>query len=127
MNEKKKEIIDNYIDAYNSFDIDRMVRDMSDDIFFQNISNGEVRLGANSMIELRSQALMSRDIFSERTQTITSISESGDEIEVEIDFRAIWAIDMPPMKVRKGDVSSMKAKSIFVIENEKIIRLTDMS
>lgn len=44
-----QKIIENYIDAYNSFDIDRMLSDMHKDIKFENISNGEVNLTTNGL------------------------------------------------------------------------------
>lgn len=45
--------IENYIDAYNSFDIDRMFLDMHDDIKFENISNGEINLATDGIVELK--------------------------------------------------------------------------
>ena len=61
-----QKIIENYIDAYNSFDIDRMLLDMHDDIKFENTSNGEINLTTNGIAELRNQAELARHLFREK-------------------------------------------------------------
>ena len=64
-------IIENYIDAYNSFDIDRVLSDIHDDIKFENIPNGEINLTTNGIEEFRSQAEQAKQLFKERNQQIT--------------------------------------------------------
>jgi hypothetical protein len=59
------------IDTYNSFDIDRMLSDMRDEIKFENISNGEINLTTNGIEELRNQAEQAKQLFKERKQEIT--------------------------------------------------------
>ncbi len=39
MDSIRESIIQNYIDGYNEFDIEKMVRDLDDEIVFQNIQN----------------------------------------------------------------------------------------
>ena len=68
-----QKIIENYIDAYNSFDIDRMLSHIHDDIKFENISNGEINLTTNGIAELRNQAEQAKGLFKERKQKITDI------------------------------------------------------
>ena len=41
MDNMRESIIQNYIDGYNEFDIEKMVRDLDDEIVFQNIQNKE--------------------------------------------------------------------------------------
>jgi hypothetical protein len=60
-----QKIIENYIDAYNSFDVNRMLSDMHDDVKFENISNGEVNLVTNEGMELRNQAKQAKKLFKE--------------------------------------------------------------
>ncbi|USK64374.1 hypothetical protein [Peribacillus frigoritolerans] len=42
ISEKSKKIIENYIMAYNSFDIERMVKLLHKEIMFRNFTNGEM-------------------------------------------------------------------------------------
>ncbi len=125
MNEK--EIIEKYIEAYNNFDVNGMLENMCDNIIFQNISGGEINIETTSKIELITQMIKSRDIFSERTQTINSIEEEAGEYIVDIHFKGTWAVDMPPVGVSAGDISEMNCESRFLIENGQIVRLIDVS
>jgi hypothetical protein len=127
MNERDKKIIENYIDAYNNFDMNRMLENMSDNVIFQNISDGEINLETSSKMELMTQMIRTRDLFSERTQTINSIEEESGEYIVDIHFKGTWAIDMPPAGVEEGDISEMECESRFQIENGQIVRLIDVS
>jgi ketosteroid isomerase-like protein len=121
-----RKIIENYIDAYNSFDIDRMLSDMHDDIKFENISNGEVNLATNGIEELRNQAELARRLFRERKQTITDIKFNADRVEVKIGYSGILAVDFSN-ELKTGDVIELKGSSVFRFKDNKIIELKDIS
>ncbi len=42
MNELQKSIVENYLNSYNDFDIDGMTKDLTDNVVFENVSNGKV-------------------------------------------------------------------------------------
>ena len=44
MHTDQKQIIENYVDAYNSFNVEGMINDLSDDMVFENFSNGKSEL-----------------------------------------------------------------------------------
>jgi hypothetical protein len=121
-----QKIIENYINAYNNFDIDRMLSDMHDKVRFENSSNGEINLATNGIEELRNQAEQAKQLFNERTQTITDIKFSADQVEVQIDYRGILAVDFPSGP-KIGDVIELKGSSIFRFKDNKIIELKDIS
>lgn len=121
-----RKIIENYIDAYNTFDIDRMLSDMHDDIKFENVSNGEVNLATNGIEELRNQAELARRLFRERKQTITDIKFNADRVEVKIDYSGILAVDFSN-ELKTGDVIELKGSSVFRFKDNKIIELKDIS
>lgn len=121
-----RKIIENYTDAYNSFDIDRMLSDMHDDIKFENISNGEVNLATNGIEELRNQAELARRLFRERKQTITDIKFNADRVEVKIDYSGVLAVDFSN-ELKTGDVIELKGSSVFRFKDNKIIELKDIS
>ncbi|MDR6561562.1 MULTISPECIES: nuclear transport factor 2 family protein [unclassified Arcicella] len=122
----KEKIINNYIEGYNQFDTDKMVLDFDDNIVFENISNGEVNMTLSGINAFKEQAEQAKVYFSARTQTIASFEHKSDEVEVEIDYYAILAMDFPN-GLKKGDELKLKGKSIFKFLDDKIVKLTDIS
>lgn len=119
-------IIKNYIDSYNSFDIANMVADFDENIVFENIQNGETNMSLVGLTSVRQQAEQARAFFSERKQTIKSFNHTDNRCEIEIDYKAILAMDFPN-DLKKGQELNLSGKSIFEFEDDKIIRLTDIS
>jgi hypothetical protein len=122
----RESIIQNYIDGYNAFDIDSMIKDLDADIVFENISNGEVNLSLTGSAAFKEQAEQAKHFFSERKQTILSYVHHEQETAVEIDYYAILAIGFPN-GMKKGDELKMKGSSIFKFCGDKICRITDIS
>lgn len=126
MNERRENIIQNYINGYNEFDIEKMVRDLDDKIIFQNIQNGEVNMTINGINDFKKQAEEAKKYFEKRQQKITSINHIGQKTEIEIDYFAILGIDFPN-GLKKGQKLELKGKSVFTFQDDKIIELTDIS
>lgn len=125
MTEREK-IIQNYIEGYNQFDIDKMVADFDESVVFENIQNGETNMILNGIKEFTVQAKKAKEYFSERKQTITSFRQDEITAIVDIDYYAVLAIDFPN-GLKAGQGLNMKGKSIFQFLDDKIIKLTDMS
>jgi hypothetical protein len=125
MNYREK-IIQNYIDGYNKFDIDKMVTDFDNAIVFENIQNGEKNMSITGLEEFRQQAEKGTTYFTERTQTIKSYKHSDNSTEIEIDYHAVLSMDFPN-GLKKGQVIQLSGKSIFVFAGDRITKLTDMS
>lgn len=126
MKEIREKIIQNYIEGYNNFDVEKMVRDLDEEIIFQNIQNKEVNLTLNGVNEFKQQAEGAKSYFESRQQKITSIKHIEDQTEIEIDYLAILAIDFPN-GLKKGEKLKLKGKSIFKFRDNKIVQLTDIS
>lgn len=92
---RKEHIIRSYINAYNQFDIPGMVANLHDNIVFKNIQDGETNLLLQGKKEFRQQAELTKTYFKERQQNITSVKHSEDRTEIEIDYYAVLATDMP--------------------------------
>lgn len=122
----REKIIENYIAGYNQFDIDKMMADFDDKIVFENIQNAEVNMTLSGLKEFRNQAEEAKKYFSEREQTITLFSHSENQSEIDIDYRAVLAMDFPN-GMQKGQELNLKGKSVFEFSNNKIIRLADIS
>lgn len=119
-------IINNYIDGYNQFDIEKMVMDFDDNIVFENIQNNEISLSLKGLTAFKEQAKTAKTYFTKRMQTVKSFRHFDNSTEVEIDYRAILAVDFPN-GLKKGQELKLSGKSVFEFEKNKIIKLTDIS
>ncbi len=126
MNEQHKKAIENYIQSYNSFDIDGMIKDLDDEVVFENIANGEVDLRVEGIAGFKEQAESAKQYFTQRQQTITSWEMDGDMVGIEIDYEAILAVDLPN-GMKAGDTLKLKGQSEFVFEGDKIVAIRDRS
>jgi hypothetical protein len=125
MTEREKVILD-YIDAYNRFDVERMLINMDEAIQFTNIGNGVVNMNLNGINAFKKAAREAADLFLERTQTITSWLFAEDKITIGISYHAILAMALPN-GLKKGDELNLQGQSIFLFRGDKIVELTDIS
>ena len=121
-----KHIIEEYIDAYNNFDINKMLLNVHEDIKFVNISNGETTLTTVGIAELKIQAEQAKKYFISRNQKIINIVFKGDEVDIDIHFNCKLAKDLSN-GIRSGNDIKLKGKSIFRFMNNKIIEIQDIS
>lgn len=126
MEEHQKKIIENYVDSYNNFDINGMTKNMNENIVFENISNGNVDLRTEGLNEFKKQAESAKQYFKQRKQTITSWEFNNSKVSIDIDYRAILAVDLPN-GMMSGDTLDLKGKSEFEFENGRIKSIADKS
>lgn len=127
MNEtEKKNLIENYVRAYNSFDIDEMLSGLHEKIIFKNISNGETTLELNGIEAFEDQARQVVGLFAEREQKITDFVCNEETCEIEIEYSATIAADLPN-GLKSGDKINLKGKSLFRFADGKIIEIQDIS
>jgi hypothetical protein len=123
---QRERIINNYVKAYNNFDIDGMLIDLDQSIKFVNISSGEVNMTLNGLSAFKAQAIQAKDLFSIREQTIKSFKHPDNQSEIEIAYSAVLAIDLPN-GLKRGDKLNINGKSTFKFSGDKIIEITDIS
>ena len=121
-----KSIIEAYIKAYNSFDIEGMAKDLADDVVFENVSNGNVNLRTEGLATFTEQAKAATQYFKERKQTIESWTLQDSIVEIGISYQAILAIDLPN-GLKVGDTLELTGTSIFKFSDGKIKQITDKS
>jgi ketosteroid isomerase-like protein len=129
MNETEKKIlVENYIRAYNGFDIEGMLANLHENVTFKNVSAGDgaVTLETEGIEAFRNQARQAAGLFAEREQKIENIFFSRDGCEVDIDYRAKLAADLPN-GAKAGDTISLKGKSFFRFAEGKIREIRDES
>lgn len=124
--ETKKRIIENYVRAYNDFEIENMLRDMDERVVFRNISGGEVNLQTNGIEEFRKQAESAKELFSQREQKITGLEFGENEAAADISYRGTLAVDLPE-GLKAGSEIALDGKSIFYFAGDKIIKIDDLS
>ena len=124
--ETKKRIIENYVRAYNDFDVENMLKDMDERMVFRNISGGEVNLQTNGIDEFRKQAESAKELFSQREQKIVGLKFGESETEADISYRGTLAVDLPE-GLKAGSEIALDGKSIFYFAGDKIIKIDDLS
>jgi|SRR5690606_33675931 len=124
----REKIIRNYVNAYNNFDVEGMIADFASDIRFTNIAGGETTLVVEGLDAFKEHALQAAGLFSQRRQTITSISPTDkDALQVEIEYWAILAQDLSD-ELRKGHELRLSGRSIFSFNAANQVReLVDLS
>ena len=123
---ERKKIIKEYINAYNNFDIEKMLTHLDEHIKFENISNGVTNMTLTDLNSFRKQAEQAKKLFTTRKQTIKSWTHQDNLIEIEIEYNAVLAIDLSS-GLKKGDNINLEGKSIFKFSGLKIIELIDIS
>lgn len=123
---EREQIIHNYVNAYNNFDIDGMLRHLDPDIVFNNVSEGKIDMTLEGSAAFRAQAEKAKNIFTQRQQQIIQFKHDDHQTEIEIDYRATLAVDLSD-ELKKGSKLELKGKSIFRFSDKKIIAITDIS
>ena len=118
--------MENYVRAYNDFDIEAMTANLDDEIIFRNISDGETTLELVGRDAFTKQAEQAAEIFSEREQKIENMIFKNEICEIEIDYRATLVADLPNGS-KAGDKIELKGKSVFHFRDDKISKITDVS
>lgn len=123
----RETIVENYIEGYNSFDIEQMTKDMDAAVQFKNVSNGEINMELNGIKAFRQQAMEAAAYFSKRMQTINSVKHENGAVEIEIAYYAVAAQDLSN-GLKKGQEIHLTGTSVFTFSKEnKILSVTDIS
>lgn len=118
------QLIERYIEAYNTFDIETMLSTLHPDITFQNISNGEVNAETHGIEAFRTLAEQSKGLFTSRKQTINHIETNESQTRIDVAFEAILAIDLPN-GLKAGELLQLQGSSEFIFRDGKIVNIVD--
>lgn len=122
----RETIIDNYIEGYNHFNVEQMLKDLDPSVQFRNVFKEEVLLELNGIDAFKAQAESALDYFSERSQTINSTRHQAGAVEVEIAYKAIAAQDLPN-GLKAGQELHLTGTSVFTFnDHNKITSITDI-
>ncbi|RNI31348.1 nuclear transport factor 2 family protein [Rufibacter latericius] len=123
---ERENVIQHYLEGYNTFDIPKMVAHFDEAIVFENVSNGEVNLKLEGLADFIKQAEQAKAYFTTRTQTVKSFKHQENQTEIILDYEAVLAVDLPN-GLKKGEKLQLQGKSIFTFSSGKIAKLTDIS
>ena len=123
--EIRKKAVENYVKSYNDFDVENMLKDLDENVVFRNIADGTVNLTTEGIAEFREQAERAVNLFSQREQKITRLKFSENEVEAEISYSGIIAVDLPG-GLKSGSKIELDGKSIFRFAADKIVEIEDI-
>ena len=124
--QEMKNIIEEYIEAYNTFDIDGMLSVMHQDIEVQNISGGKINMSTKGLPELRQAAEQGKDLFESRCQKVENYRFEDNVCYAKIEYEGVLAADIPNGP-KAEDTLRLKGKSTFRFKNGLIVSLVDES
>jgi len=125
-NQQKQSQIENYVQAYNAFDVAGMLRDLHPQVVFKNIANGEVNMELTGVEAFENQANQAKAIFSERQQTITQVEFGEEVVTIQIDYEGVVAQDLPN-GLKAGQELKLNGRSVFKFADDKISEIQDIS
>ena len=125
--EKKeiKRIIDQYITAYDKFDVETILLNVHEDVEFKNIANGEVNMRLKGITALKNQAEQVVNLFKKREMKIIEHVIKGSIVKNKIQFKGVFATDVPDGS-KKGEQVELEGKSIFQFEKGNLILIGDI-
>lgn len=123
---EKIRLIESYIDCYNRFDVAGMLELCSDEIIFENESNGEKTAYSEGKTEFKDLALGSLNIFSARKQVVTDTQLTDNMAISSISYTATLAVDLPN-GLKAGEVIKLAGKTHFQFHDGKISYIKDIS
>jgi hypothetical protein len=126
MNETYKQIIENYIHSYNSFDVEGMLKDLHQEVVFENISDGQVNVSLKGIDAFKKQAEAARAYFSQREQRIKAWVFRDEAVSIDIEYRGRLAMDLPN-GAKAGETIQLKGQSVFEFKEGQISRIQDIS
>jgi steroid delta-isomerase-like uncharacterized protein len=123
---EKRIVIEQFIDAYNRFDVEGMLALLTPDVLFENVADGQVTAATSGIAEFRQLAEQSKALFSERKQTITALKFRPASVVASITWRGVFAIDVPNGPTA-GTVIELEGQSEFEFAGGRLSRIVDRS
>lgn len=123
---RRRQVITNYLDAYNSRDIEGMLVLLTPDVHFENHFNGELNASARGAREFREVAKAGLQQFAQRDQKLLNLRVDGDRALAHVQFRGLLTRDLPQGSVA-GTWLHLDGTTEFTFDGELISRILDRS
>lgn len=122
----RRDLVDRYVAAYNSVDVEGMMRTMHPRIEFENVSGGKVNATAVGAAEFRALAERTAELFARRTLRIDAFRARGEGSVADVTWEAVLASDVPDVG-SEGETLRLTGRSEFEFRDGLIVRLIDRS
>ncbi len=121
-----RDLIHQYIAAYNAKDVSGMLMLLHDVIVFENISSSSGITATSGKAEFETLARQSLNVFSSRQQRIRSLTLGERTAAAEIEYEGTLAMDMPS-GLQAGETLQLRGVTVFAFSDGKISRISDYS
>lgn len=116
-------LVREYVDRYNSSDVDGMLACCADDVVYETIDDtGAMRLTGKA--EVRAVLLATIRAFLQRRQEVVDLVVQGQRAEAETVFSGVAAAELNA-GVRPGDPISARGSMIFEMKGGRFVRICD--
>lgn len=119
-------LIENFVEAYNAFDVGTMLSLVHPDIRFTNLSSGVVDVQTSGRKEFEALVRQSVTLFTHREQRILAAKETEAGIQIDVFYRATLAVDLP-QGLAKGVTIELTGKSTYTFKEGLIHSIIDES
>lgn len=126
LEKRRRQVIANYLSAYNAGDIEGMLVLLTPDVHFENHFNGELNASAQGARQFREVARAGLEQFEQRDQKLVDLRVDGQEALARIEFRGLLTNDLPPGSVA-GTWLHLQGTTEFTFHGDLIGRIVDRS
>lgn len=119
-------LVERYLAAYTSFDVERMCDLLAPAIRFENYADDQLTASATGIDEFRRLAEGSAGLFSAREQKLVSLRVEGSTAIAVVMFKGTLARDIEGGPVA-GSTIGLTGKSEFEFNDGRIMRIIDRS
>ncbi len=126
MDSPERTLIEQFIAAYNRFDVDGMIETLAPDVRFENYSGDALTIATDGIEQFRELAERSKAMFSEREQRIVAMTGDEHSAIVDIAYRGRLAMDVPDGP-SAGTVIEISGRSEYSFEDGRITKIVDRS
>ena len=124
--QQARELIENYLEAYNLFEVGDMLACLHPDVAFENVSDGVVTHQTEGKAAFEVQANQATTLFMERNQHMLAFRFQNDHAEADIQFFAITAVDWPD-SWKAGTILELTGQSVFTFRDSLIASIRDIN
>jgi len=120
-------LIETYLTAYNSFDIEGLLATLTEDVRFEHHADGELSVATDGKADFEKLARVGAALFASRHQLVTKLHEVPDNVNMvvaDIQFHGEIADDIPDGP-GAGTVIEMRGTSEFTFTDGKIAKVVD--
>ncbi|HOO63299.1 MAG TPA: nuclear transport factor 2 family protein [Synergistaceae bacterium] len=120
---EKERMIEKYVEAYNTFDVEGMMNLLHPDVLFCNLFRERITVATRGKTEFRSLAEHGATLFRSRKQEVLSLRDIPSGMVASIHYKAELAADLPNgMKV--GECMDFKGTSEFMFKDGLLCSIT---